>query len=125
MFPQGEREERNQREGGKEVKEVGREGEERRKESEREADSVLYSVFFKSSKDTSAATVITPLCFLQSEGPGALGAHISHPLPGVYPETIHSTNRMEGLTSQPPYLKVPSCPQPRRRHSFQSHGEQQ
>lgn len=27
---------------------------------------------------------------------------ISHPLPSVYPETIHSTNRMEGLTSQPP-----------------------
>lgn len=54
MLPQGEREERNQREGDKEVKEVGREGEERRKESEREADSVLYSVFQKFQRHISS-----------------------------------------------------------------------
>lgn len=42
MSPQGERKERNQREGGKEVKEV-----EREEEKEREVDSALHSVFPK------------------------------------------------------------------------------
>ena len=49
MFPQGEREERIQREGGKEVTEVEREGE-RRKESERERLTQHYTQYFKSSK---------------------------------------------------------------------------
>lgn len=101
MFPQGEREERNQREGGKEVKEVEREGE-RRKESAREADSALHSVFQKfqiniRSDGHCLLCVVFRVRSLELWGP------ISHPLPGVYPETIHSTNsRMEGLTSQPP-----------------------
>lgn len=123
MFPQGEREERNQREGGKEVKEVEREGE-RRKESEREADSALHSVFQKfqiniRSDGHCLLCVVFRVRSLELWGPSPTHCPVCTPRQS----TVQTAGWRASQASH--HLQVPRGPQPRWRHSFQSHGEQQ